>query len=59
LNEKVAVYISRKLYERVKKEVEESGGEFKDVSEVKSLRIHVTRRAAHGIYCLDKNFNYI
>ncbi|MCD6509148.1 MAG: CopG family transcriptional regulator [Thermoprotei archaeon] len=33
MNEKVAVYISRELYERVKKEVEESGGEFKDVSE--------------------------
>jgi len=31
--EKVAVKISRRLYEQVKKHVEESGGEFKSVEE--------------------------
>jgi len=31
--EKVAVKISRRLYEQVKKHVEESGGEFKRVEE--------------------------
>ncbi len=31
--EKIPVYISKELYEKVKKEVEESGGEFKSVEE--------------------------
>jgi len=31
--EKVAIEISRRLYEQVKKHVEESGGEFKSVGE--------------------------
>lgn len=31
--DKVPVYISRKLYEEVKKRVDESGGEFKSVEE--------------------------
>ncbi len=31
--EKVAVYIPKGLYERIKKAVEESGGEFKSVEE--------------------------
>ena len=31
--EKVAVYIPKALYERVRKAVEESGGEFKSVEE--------------------------
>ncbi len=31
--EKVAVYISKELYELVKKKVEESGGEFKSVED--------------------------
>ncbi|OYT52489.1 CopG family transcriptional regulator [Candidatus Bathyarchaeota archaeon ex4484_135] len=31
--EKVAVYIPRKLYERIEKAVRESGGEFKNVEE--------------------------
>jgi len=31
--EKVPIYISKTLYERIKKEVEESQGEFKNVEE--------------------------
>jgi len=31
--EKVAIYIPKSLYEKVKKQVEESGGEFKSVEE--------------------------
>ena len=31
--EKVAIEIPRRLYERIKKQVEESGGEFKSVEE--------------------------
>ncbi|RLF08928.1 MAG: CopG family transcriptional regulator [Thermoprotei archaeon] len=31
--EKVAVYIPKKLYERIEKAVKESGGEFKNVEE--------------------------
>ena len=31
--EKVAVYIPKKLYERIEKAVRESGGEFKNVEE--------------------------
>jgi len=31
--EKVPIYISKTLYERIKKEVEESQGEFKNIEE--------------------------
>jgi len=31
--EKVAVYIPKKLYERIEKAIKESGGEFKNVEE--------------------------
>ncbi|HID06460.1 MAG TPA: CopG family transcriptional regulator [Armatimonadetes bacterium] len=50
--EKVAVEISKDLYEKIKKQVEESGGEFKSVEEFVEfvLREVVEEEGSEAVY---------